>query len=61
MEGRFFLDIIVGQCTSVLKLLASKDQALLVGRNSFLVLDLSLDIVDGITGFDLKGDGLASY
>ena len=25
----------------------------------FLVLNLGLDIVDGVRGFDLKGDGLA--
>jgi hypothetical protein len=31
----------------------------LVGRNSFLVLNLALDVVDGIRGLDLKGDGLA--
>ncbi len=61
MEGRFFLDVIVGQGTSVLELLASKDQALLVGWDSLLVLNLGLDIVDGITGLDLKGDGLASH
>lgn len=32
---------------------------LLVWGDSLLVLDLSLDILDGIRGLDLKGDGLA--
>jgi hypothetical protein len=32
---------------------------LLVRGNSLLVLDLALDIVDGVGGLNLKGDGLA--
>jgi hypothetical protein len=36
-----------------------KDEALLVGRDAFLVLDLGLYIVDGVGRFDLEGDGLA--
>jgi hypothetical protein len=32
---------------------------LLVGRDSLLVLDLALDIVDCVGGLDLEGDGLA--
>ena len=38
MEGRLLLDVVVGECTAVLELLAGEDQALLVGRNAFLVL-----------------------
>ena len=38
MEGRLFLDVVVGEGTAVFELLASEDQTLLVGRNSFLVL-----------------------
>merc|ERR1719209_1098232 len=59
VEGGLLLDVVVRQGPSVLKLLASKDQPLLVWRDSFLVLDLSLDILDGVTGLDLEGDGLA--
>jgi hypothetical protein len=40
-------------------LLSGEDQSLLVRRNSLLVLDLGLNIVDGVGGLDLKGDGLA--
>jgi hypothetical protein len=53
------LDVVVGQSTSILKLLSGEDQTLLVRGNSFFVLDLGFDIVDGIGGLDLKGDGLA--
>jgi len=60
MEGRLFLNIVVGKGAAVLELLASEDKTLLIRGNSFLVLDLALNVVDGIRGFDLKSDGLAS-
>jgi hypothetical protein len=48
VEGGLLLNVVIGQSTSILKLLAGEDQALLVRRNAFLVLDLALDVVDGI-------------
>jgi hypothetical protein len=59
MEGRLLLDVVVGQRTAVFQLLTSKDQTLLVRGNALLVLDLGLDVVDGVGGLDLEGDGLA--
>jgi len=56
MEGGFFLDVVVGQRSTILELLASEDQALLVGRDPFLVLNLRLDIVDRIGRLDFKCD-----
>jgi hypothetical protein len=53
------LDVVVAQCASILQLLASKDQSLLVWGNSLLVLDLGLHIVDGVRGLNLEGDGLS--
>jgi len=53
------LDVVVAQRTAVLELLSGKDQTLLVWRDALLVLDLALDIVDGVAGLDLKRDGLA--
>lgn len=61
MESGFLLNVVVGESPTVLKLLASKDQALLIGGNSFLILNLGLDVIDGITRLDLESDGLASY
>merc|ERR1712242_73189 len=58
VQGRFFLNVVVGQSAAILQLLAGKDQPLLIRGNSLLVLDLGLDILDGIRGLDLKGDGL---
>jgi len=58
MEGALLLDVIVGESPTVLKLLSSEDQPLLVWRNTLLVLDLSLDVLNGVRGLDLEGDGL---
>jgi hypothetical protein len=40
VKGRLLLDIVIRKSATVLKLLAGKDQALLIRRNSFLVLNL---------------------
>ena len=48
VEGALLLNVIVGESTTVLELLAGEDKTLLVGRNTFLVLDLGLDVVDGV-------------
>ena len=59
MKGRLLLDVVVGEGAAVFELLASEDQALLVGWDTLLVLDFRLDIVDGIGRLHLKGDSLA--
>ena len=46
----FLLDVVVRQCVPVFGLLSFEDQSLLVGMNAFIVLDLFLRIVDGVTG-----------
>merc|ERR1712117_422198 len=60
MESTLLLDVVVGESSSVLQLLASEDQPLLIWGDSLLILDLSLDVLDGVRWFDLEGDGLAS-
>ena len=59
MESGFLLDVVVGKGSAVFQLLSSKDQSLLIWRNSFLILDLLLNIFNGVGAFDLKSDGLA--
>ncbi len=61
MQGGLLLDVVVGESTTVLKLLASEDETLLVRRNAFLILDLALDVVDGVRGLHLEGDSLAGH
>jgi len=58
VESGLFLDIVVREGSSILKLLASKNETLLIWGNSFLVLDLGFNILDGIAWLNLKGDGL---
>ena len=48
VESRFLLDVVIGECTAVLELFSGEDQALLIWGNPFLVLNLRLDIVDGV-------------
>ena len=59
VECRLLLNIVVRKGAAVLELLSSKDQALLIRWNSFLVLDLGLDVVNGIRRFDIERNGLA--
>merc|ERR1711967_802 len=58
-EGALLLDVVVGKRAPVLELLARKDEALLVGGDALLVLDLGLDVLDRVRGLDIEGDGLA--
>ena len=60
MESRFFLNVVVGEGTAILELLASEDKTLLVGGDAFLVLDLLFHGLDGVRRLDLKGDSLSS-
>ena len=58
MQSGLLLDVVVGKGAAVLQLLASEDEALLVGGDALLVLDLGLDVVDGVGRLHLEGDGL---
>ena len=60
MEGRLLLDVVIRKGSAVLELLSSEDESLLVGWDTLLVLDLGLDVLDGICWLDIKGDGLTS-
>merc|ERR1711887_268090 len=60
MESGLLLNVVVRESSAILKLLASKDETLLIWRNSFFILDLGLNVLDGITGLHLQSDGLAS-
>ena len=59
VKGRLLLDVVIGEGSAVLELLTSEDESLLVWWDTFLVLDLSLDILDGVSWLDVKSDGLS--
>ena len=58
VESGLLLDVVVGEGAAVLELLSGEDEALLVRGDALLVLDLGLDVVDCVGGFDLQGDRL---
>ena len=54
------MDVVVEESSSIIELLASEDENLLIRGNSFLVLDLSFHVFDGVGSFNVESDGLAS-
>ena len=60
VEGRFLLDVELRQSTSVLQLLASEHEPLLVWGDAFLVLSPGLYILDSVGGFRPEGGSLAA-
>ena len=60
VKGRFLLDVVVTKGAAILELFAGEDETLLIGRDTFLVLNLGLHVVNGVAWLNFKGDGLAS-
>ena len=48
VQGGLLLDVVISKGAAILELLAREDEALLVGRDALLVLNLRLDHVDGV-------------
>ncbi|KAK9102960.1 hypothetical protein Sjap_020214 [Stephania japonica] len=48
VQSRLLLNVIISECPTILKLFPSKDEPLLIRGDSLLVLNLSLDIVNGV-------------
>jgi hypothetical protein len=59
VKSGFLLNIVITQSASIFQLLSGKDETLLIRWNSLLILDLGLDIVNGIGWFDIQCDSLA--
>ncbi|KRY05049.1 hypothetical protein T12_10164 [Trichinella patagoniensis] len=59
VESGLLLYVVISKGATILQLLASKDQSLLIWRNAFLILDLCFHVVDGVRAFHLEGDSLA--
>ena len=54
VQCALLLDVVVGEGATILQLLARKDQALLVWRDTFLVLHFGLDTLDRVIGLHLE-------
>jgi hypothetical protein len=48
VKGGLLLDVVVAEGTAILELLTSEDKTLLVWGDALLVLNLRLDVVDGV-------------
>ena len=59
VEGWLLLNIIVRESATILELLAGENEALLVGRDALLVLNLGLHVIDSVWRLDFESDGLA--
>jgi len=59
MEGRFFLDVVIRKGSSIFELFSSEDQSLLLWWDSFLILDLCLDIRNRVIWLDVQSDRLS--
>jgi hypothetical protein len=57
VQGRFLLNIVVRECTTILQLLSGENQTLLIGWNPFLVLNFRLDIINCVRRFHIQRDG----
>jgi hypothetical protein len=55
VKSGLLLDVVIRESTAILELLSGEDETLLIGGNSLLVLDLSLDVVDGVRRLNVEG------
>merc|ERR1711892_1660641 len=60
MKSALLLDVVVRQSATIFQLFTGEDQPLLIWGDSLLVLDLGLDILNGVRGLNLQSDSLAS-
>ena len=54
VECAFLLDVVVGKGPVSFELLTGEDKSLLIGRDTFLVLDLCLDAFNVVAEVDIK-------
>mgnify|MGYP006951861129 FL=1 len=60
VKSGLLLDVVIAESSVIFKLLSSEDESLLIWRNTFLVLDFSFDVVNGVSWFNIEGDSLSS-
>jgi hypothetical protein len=55
VKSGLLLDVVIRESTAILELLSGEDETLLIRGNSLLVLNLSLDVVDGVRRLNVEG------
>jgi hypothetical protein len=58
VKSGLLLNVVIREGATVFKLLSSEDETLLIWGDTLFVLDLSLDVLDGVGWLNIKGDGL---
>lgn len=58
VQSGLLLDVIVAQCSTIFQLLSGENESLLIRWDTFLILDLGLDVLDSVGGLDIESDGL---
>ena len=56
VKGGLLLDIVVAQGPAVFELLPCKNETLLIWRNTFLVLNLGLDVINGVVSLNIESN-----
>ena len=59
MQGGLLLDVVVRKGAAILELLTGEDESLLIRRDAFLILDLGLDVLDGVRRLDVERNSFA--
>jgi len=59
VESRFFLNVIVRKGSSIFKLLSSEDKSLLIWWDTFLILDFSFNVLNGVSWLNVKSNGFS--
>ena len=60
VKSALLLDVVIRKSTTILQLLSSENETLLVRRDALLILNLRLDVVNGVGRLHLEGDRLTS-
>jgi hypothetical protein len=59
VQGRVSLNVVVGQSIAIFELFTGKNEALLIWRNAFFVLNFILDVFNSVAKLNLKIKSLA--
>eukprot|EP00973_Karenia_brevis_P064981 9023974-Karenia_brevis.AAC.1 len=61
MESDVVLDVVVRRCSIIIKSIACKKEALLIGRDALLVLDFAFNTRNGIRSANVQRAGHARH
>merc|ERR1719319_1494562 len=59
VQRRLLLNVVIGEGAPILELFARENETLLLGRDSFLILDLGLHVLNGVVGLHVQSDRLS--